>query len=902
MEQNDIPKAYDPKEWEEKLYQKWEESGFFNPDTCIEKGVAKADASTFSIVLPPPNVTGHLHAGHAAMLAIEDSIVRYHRMKGERTLWLPGTDHAAIATQSKVESIIRKVEGKTRHDFSREEFLERVRHFAQDSHDRIAHQIRKMGSSVDWSREAFTLDDKRSLAVRTAFKKMYDDGLIYQGDRIVNWDPHLQTTVSDDEIERKEEKSRFYYLKYGPFIISTARPETKFGDKYVVMHPDDGRYAEYRHGQKIELEWISGPITATVIKDAAVDPTFGTGVMTITPWHDAIDFEIAERHRLESEQIIGFDGKLLDIAGAFAGEDILEAREKIIERLTEKGLVEKIDENYVHSVATNSRGGGLIEPQIKKQWFVAVNREFERDGKMVTLKSLMRDAVAKRGSDDQITILPEQFEKVYFHWIDNLRDWCISRQIWYGHRIPVWYRKRTTGNGRLATDEEETEIYCGIEAPEGDGWEQDPDTLDTWFSSGLWTFSTLGWPACAETATAGQAGPENDLANYHPTTLLETGYDILFFWVARMVLMSEYLRGERPFDTVYLHGLVRDGQGRKMSKSLGNTIDPLDVSEVHGADAMRMALLAGNTPGNDIRLSDEKIVSMRNFTNKLWNLARYVGTMSETVDHAAPEPKSDTDRDLLEKLHRIVVDVTRHLDRYELSMAIEMLREFTWGDFADWYVEAHKVERNDALLRHAFDVIIRLWHPFMPFVTEAIHETLHLTGSEILMVAKWPEYKDTRTTIANENRFALMKNVIIGIRNVRATYRIDPAKKLIVSAYGGSEKAFRENELVFKRLARISEIRRMDSRVPPKDSLLIQSGLLQAYLHLEDVVDIDIERARLGKELANTEAYAKSLEAKLGNPSFAERAPEAVVAQTRSLLDETRAKAEELRLHLGSLV
>jgi len=889
MEPTDIPKAYDPKEWETKLYQKWEESGFFNPDTCIEKGVAETDAPTFSIVLPPPNVTGHLHAGHAAMLAVEDSIVRYHRMKGDRTLWLPGTDHAAIATQSKVESIIRKEEGKTRHDFTRGEFLDRVNRFAQDSHDRIAHQVRKMGSSVDWSREAYTLDEKRSFAVRTAFKQLYDDGLIYQGDRIVNWDPELQTTVSDDEIEREEEKSPFYYLQYGPFVISTSRPETKFGDKYVVMHPNDERYAEYSHGQKISLEWISGTITATVIKDESVDPSFGTGVMTITPWHDAVDFDIAERHGLDREQIIDFDGKLLPIAGALAGMPILDAREKIISLLTEKGLVVKIDENYVHNIATNSRGGGLIEPQIKKQWFIAVNKEFEHFGKKTTLKELMRNPVRTGG---EITILPDRFEKVYFHWIDNLRDWCISRQIWFGHRIPVWYKKPTTDNGQLTTDGEgEIEMYCGVETPEGEGWEQDPDTLDTWFSSGLWTFSTLGWPD----------KNAKDFADYHPTNLLETGYDILFFWVARMILMSEYFLNAQPFDTVYLHGLVRDGQGRKMSKSLGNTIDPLDASEVHGADAMRLSLLSGTTPGNDIRLSDEKILSMRNFTNKLWNLARYVGTMSVDIGTAEPEVKSDADKDLIQKIDTIVASITRHIERYELSMAVDELRDFTWGDFADWYVETHKVEHNDALLRYAFDIIIRLWHPFMPFVTEAIHQTLRLDESELLMVAKWPKSDTTRETIANENRFALVKNVIIGIRNVRATYRIDPAKKLIVSAYGGSEKAFRENELVFKRLARISEIRHMDSQVPPKDSLRIQSGLLYAYLHIEGIIDIDAERMRLGKELVEAEKYATSLEAKLGNPSFADRAPEAVVTQTRSILEETRVKADELRGHLSSL-
>jgi valyl-tRNA synthetase len=888
MEPTDIPKAYDPKEWEDKLYQKWEESGFFNPDTCIEKGVAKADAPTFSIVLPPPNVTGHLHAGHAAMLAVEDSIVRYHRMMGHRTLWLPGTDHAAIATQSKVESIIRKEEGKTRHDFAREDFLFRVNEFAQDSHDHITHQVRKMGSSVDWSREAYTLDEKRSFAVRTAFKRLYDDGLIYQGDRIVNWDPELQTTVSDDEIERKEEKSPFYYLQYGPFVISTSRPETKFGDKYVVMHPEDERYTEYSHGQKISLEWISGTITATVIKDESVDPAFGTGVMTITPWHDVVDFDIAERHGLDREQIIDFDGKLLPIAGTFAGMHILEAREKIIDLLTEKGLVVKIDENYVHNIATNSRGGGLIEPQIKKQWFIAVNREFERDGRMVTLKQLMRESV----SSDRINILPEQFGKVYFHWIDNLRDWCISRQIWFGHRIPVWYRKQSIENSQQRTgDQRGTEIYCGVEAPEGDGWEQDPDTLDTWFSSGLWTFSTLGWPD----------KNAKDFVDYHPTSLLETGYDILFFWVARMILMSEYFLNIHPFDTVYLHGLVRDGQGRKMSKSLGNTIDPLDVSEVHGADAMRLSLLSGTTPGNDIRLSDEKIVSMRNFTNKLWNLARYVGTMSASVDLANPKVKSDADKDLMQKLQTIVASVTRHIDRYELSMAVDELRDFTWGDFADWYVETHKVEHNDALLRYAFDIIIRLWHPFMPFVTEAIHQTLRLDQSELLMVAKWPEFDETYRIIADENRFTLIKDLIVKIRNIRAVYRINPSQKLVVTAYGGSEKTILDNEEVFKKLARISEVLHSDSGNPPEHSVRVQSGLLYVFLHLNGIIDIDAERARLGKELADAEAYAKSLEAKLGNPSFADRAPEAVVTQTRNLLDETNTKAEELREHLSSI-
>ena len=433
----EIPKTYTAADWEQKLYATWEKSGFFNPNTCIKEKITNAEAPTFSIVLPPPNVTGTLHAGHAVMLALQDILVRYHRMKGDRTLWLPGTDHAAIATQSKVEKILQETEGKTRYDLGREDFLKRVEQFAQESHDTIINQCKRMGSSLDWSREAYTLDDKRSLSVRTAFKKMYDDGIIYRGERIVNWDPKMQTTVSDDEIEWQTETAPLYHLQYGPFVITTARPETKFGDKYVVMHPDDNRYSIYEHGQKLTLEWINGPINATVIKDTAIDMAFGTGVMTITPWHDNTDFDIALRHNLDREQIIDEQGKLLAIAGPdFAELPIKEARKKIINRLTEKGLVVNTEENYSHNIATNSRGGGIIEPQIKKQWFISVNKEFERDGKLVTLKSLMQEAVRS----EKITILPERFGRTYFHWIDNLRDWCISRQIWWGHRIPVWYR------------------------------------------------------------------------------------------------------------------------------------------------------------------------------------------------------------------------------------------------------------------------------------------------------------------------------------------------------------------------------------------------------------------------------------------------------------------------------
>lgn len=728
-------KPYNPAENEAVIYALWERSGFFNPDKCIEAGVTTPDSPYFSIVLPPPNVTGTLHMGHAAMLAIEDTFVRYHRMKGDRTLWVPGTDSAALATQSKVEEILYKTEKKTRHDLGREVFLERVKKFTEESHQTITGQIRRMGSSVDWSREAYTLDTARYAAVMTAFKRMYDAGLIFKGSRLINWDPKLQTTVSDEEIEWMEEKTNLYYLTYGPFTIATARPETKFGDKYVVMHPDDERYQAYTHGQKIELEWINGPITATIIKDDSIDKEFGTGVMTITPWHDLTDFDIAERHNLDKEQIIDFKGLLLPIAGEFSGQHIKKARPLIIEKLKAKGLLTK-EEPYTHNIATNSRGGGIIEPQIKEQWFVDVTRPFTLEhsqiegiasGSQTSLQAIMRTVV----ESNQITILPEYFDKTYFHWINNLRPWCISRQIWFGHRIPVWYR----GN----------EVYCDVTPPEGNaeqaqasGWEQDPDTLDTWFSSGLWTFSTLGWPE--DTA---------DLKNYHPTNLIETGYDILFFWVARMVLMSGFLRGEVPFKTVYLHGMVRDAQGRKMSKSLGNIIDPVDMAEKYGADATRLSLIIGAAPGTDIKLSEERIRGYKNFANKIWNITRFVLTSAEGLDLTKAPELNDTDGKLLGEYDAILKDISSDLDNSRLYLAGEKIYHYIWHTFADVIIEESKpiIASADESAKTSrqqllYAILIRslkALHPFMPFVTEAVWQLLPNRESEFLMIAKWPQ-------------------------------------------------------------------------------------------------------------------------------------------------------------------
>ncbi|PJE64249.1 MAG: valine--tRNA ligase [Candidatus Ryanbacteria bacterium CG10_big_fil_rev_8_21_14_0_10_43_42] len=737
---SDFEKPYNPRETEEVIYNQWVESGFFNPDNLPGERT-----EPYTIILPPPNVTGTLHLGHA-MYTVQDILVRFWRMRGKKALWLPGTDHAAIATQEKVEREIYKKEKKNRHDLGREEFLRRVETFAKDSHDTIVNQLKKMGFSLDWSREAYTLDEKRSYAVRTAFKRMYDAGLIYRGHRIVNWDPKMQSTVSDDELDYKDEAAPFYYLKYGPFVIGTARPETKFGDKYVVMHPDDERYAEYKDGQKINLEWINGPITATIIKDTAIDREFGTGVMTITPWHDATDFDIAERHNLDKEQIIDYYGKLLPGAGEeFAGMKIIPAREKIIEKLKEKGLVKKIDETYQHRIAINSRGGGTIEPQIMEQWFVDVNAPFKHEhstmrnipaGTETSLKKIMQTTVESK----EIALVPDRFEKIYFNWINNLRDWCISRQIWFGHRIPVWYCEYSGSDKKISPlcAEPIVSIEEITACPHCKGTvHQDPDTLDTWFSSGLWTFSTLGWPE-----------DTSDFQIYHPTNVLETGYDIIFFWVARMILMSGFHTGTIPFHTVYFHGLVRDSTGRKMSKSLGNSIDPLDMATLYGADATRLSLIIGNGPGNDLKMSEDKIRGYRNFANKIWNASRFVLSNIHDTNLSEKPPLTKEDERILEELHVFAREITSDIESYKLYLAAEKLYHYFWHTFADTIIEESKPrlakkqskDRDAAIwvLHEILETLLKLLHPFIPFVTEAIWRYMPKKDKELLLVETWP--------------------------------------------------------------------------------------------------------------------------------------------------------------------
>lgn len=731
-------KPYDSASTEDRIYKKWEDSGFFNPDECIKAGHTSPEAEKFSIVLPPPNVTGTLHIGHAVMLVIEDIVVRYNRMKGKRTLWIPGTDHAAIATQSKVEKILEK-EGKRKNDLGREEFLKRVNEFAQDSHDTIVNQVRKIGASVDWSREAFTLDEKREKAVRTAFKKMYDDGIIYRGDRIVNWDPKGQTTISDDEIVHEERKTKLYTFKYSsdfPIAIATTRPETKLGDTGVAVHPDDERYKKFI-GQEYDVDFCGVKLKIKIVGDEEVDPEFGTGAVGVTPAHSHIDFDIAKRHNLPVIQVINEYAKIIAESPEVKDKKVLEAREIVVNWLKENNLITD-EKEITHNIQTAERTGAVIEPLPKKQWFIDVNKKFKiKDSKIegvisgqeVTLKELMHTAV----NNEQINILPERFEKIYFNWINNLRDWCISRQIWYGHRIPVWYRHKA--------DQSETgdEIHCDIEAPKGKGWEQDPDTLDTWFSSGLWTFSTLGWPENTE-----------DFKNYHPTNLLETGYDILFFWVARMILMSTYLVGEIPFEKVYLHGLVRDSQGRKMSKSLGNIIDPLEVSEKYGADAVRMSLIVGVGPGSDSNMSEDKIKAYKKFANKLWNITRFVLENTEGIEVQKDFSYTDADKKLSENRDNLIKEIAKEIEEYKLYLVAEKLYHYTWHDFADVILEeskkifesgtAEEIKSRKHFLAETLIIILKTLHPFTPFVTEEIWQSLpYNKDAELLMVSKWPE-------------------------------------------------------------------------------------------------------------------------------------------------------------------
>jgi valyl-tRNA synthetase len=717
-------KPYEPSVEEKMVYELWEKSGYFDPDKMIADGHISESAQAYTIVLPPPNVTGTLHMGHALGGTVQDILIRYKRMNGFKALWIPGTDHAAIATQSKVEKDIKKKEGLSRHDLGREELLKRVSAFAKESHDTMVEQIKTLGFSCDWSREAFTLDEKRSLAVRTIFKKMYDDGLIVRKNKIINWDPKGQTTISDDEIVYIERKSTLYTFKYShdfPIAISTTRPETKVGDVAVAVHPDDSRYSEYV-GKEYDVVFCGAPIHIKIIADEAVEKDFGTGALGVTPAHSIVDWEMADRHDLPRPQIISEYAKIINVPETSPVYDkkVSEAREIIVAWLKEQNLL--IEEKEINqSVATAERTEGIIEPLPKLQWFIDVNKPIAKHGDK-TLKDLMLDPV-KNGS---ITLVPSFFDKTYFNWVENLRDWCISRQIWYGHRIPVWYP--SAGSGK-------TEPYCGVEAPEGEGWSQDEDSLDTWFSSALWTFSTLGWPEDTK-----------DLQTYHPTSTLVTAYEIIFFWVARMVLMTEYELKTIPFKTVYFTGVVRDSQGRKFSKSLGNGIDPLDVASKYGSDAGRMALVLGTAPGTDMKLSEEKIKGQKLFANKIWNITRFILSNIDGMNMGASY--TTRDQELLSEWKTELTKITQDIEEYSLHTASESIYHYIWDTLASTILEESKpllisedVEAKQSRQKLLYTLLtesITVLHPFMPFVTETIWQILPYKDKDLLMISKWP--------------------------------------------------------------------------------------------------------------------------------------------------------------------
>ncbi len=920
----ELPKVYEPHEHEDALYAQWMQSGFFNPDECVKQGVTDKHAESFSIVLPPPNVTGTLHMGHAVMLALQDCMVRFARMNGKKTVWIPGTDHAAIATQSKVEDILYKKEGKNRFQIGRKEFLKRVEQFAQESHDTIVGQIKKMGASIDWSREAYTLDDTRTHAVYTAFMRMYEDGLIYRGYKVVNWDPRGGTTVSDEEVVYKEEEATLYTFRYShdfPIAIATTRPETKVGDTAIAVHPNDERYQQYI-GQTFVVPSFAGKkLAITIIGDLAIDMTFGTGALGVTPAHSIVDAEMAERHSLKMVQVIDEYGYMNESAGEIVQfQKVLDARALIVQWLKDQQLLEK-EESIVHNMSYAQRSGGAIEPLPKRQWFIAVKKEFLRNGKTLTLKNLMHEAVHSRS----IRIIPERFNATYFHWIDNLRDWCISRQIWFGHTIPAWYclscdaqniqirLKKTLGAhvdsgvvSALLQIYTAQQLHTNIEYVMDVGgatpivslaqpdacprcqnvWlVQDGDTLDTWFSAGLWTFSTLLWPQTT-----------NELATFHPTSVMETGYDILFFWVARMILMSSYLLDEIPFRDVYLHGLIRASDGRKMSKSLDNIINPLDMIALYGTDATRLSLMMNISPGNDAKLSEEKVAGYRNFTNKLYNISRFVlmTTQEEMSEFNQSEYDAlhEEDRWILGRLHEISFEVTRALQTYEFARAGDILKQFTWNEFADWYVEIAKIKtQKDRILRFVLRNLLIMWHPMMPFVTEYVWGLMG--NSTLLMVEPWPSYnfEIDKKSIAHCER---TQNVISTIRTLRNEGKISAKEMIVVFLEAECNDELERYRDIVMRLCRIEKLTIAQHIEKPENALTAVVEGITIYISRAEGFDKEKEVERLTSEIIEIEKYINRLELKLGNTQFIEKARREIVIAEQEKLHNAKEQRDAL--------
>jgi len=908
MPKIELSKAYDAKSAEEGIYQKWEDSGFFNPDKLPGER-----PEVFVIAMPPPNVTGILHLGHAYENALMDIQIRYQRMKGKKALIVPGTDHAAVATQARVEDNLKKEGIKhPRQELGREELLKRIRAFAEDHKKIIISQIKKIGTSCDWSRLAYTFDEPRSKAVNELFRMMFADGLIYRGYRVVNWSVKGQSTASDDELEYETKKTIVYTFKYGknfPIPIATTRPETKLGDTAVAVNPDDERYNHFI-GQKFTIDvGAQMPLTITIIGDKNVDINYGTGAVGVTPAHSQIDFEMYQKNKeIGIIPVIGKDGKMLPSAGKdYEGLTTLEAREKFINWLKENNLYIS-EEEIEHNVGTSDRFKDVVEALPMEQWFVDVNKEIL--GRKKSLKDLMRDAVTVGHNNDKhkiIKITPERFHETYLSWIDNLRDWCISRQIWWGHRIPVWYC------------DDCKEIFFSADVPTAcpkcgkSNLHQDEDTLDTWFSSGAWTFSTLGWP-CGM-SPQGKPDQTSDLARFHPTTWMQMGYEILFFWMARMILMTTYALDDIPFKNVYIHGILRDKKGKKFSKSLGNGLDPLEIIEKYGTDALRLSLIKGVSAGNDSRFYEEKVEGSRNFVNKLWNISRFIFS---DIDNPAviserPEAKTEADKWIYGRLDYAIMAATEALDKSDFSAAQLVLHDFTWNDFADWYLEIAKIEKNkDQILLYILQQLLKLWHPYIPYVTEEIWSKIN--EGNLIMVEEWPIAEEKKAGIVGNIKgllhladektdgFTIIKDIIASLRNLRAENKVEAGHFAKAMIFAGKHLSFVESQKeIIMKLARLEKLDLAEGGEKPKGSAAQVIGGMEVYLDLAGLIDIEAERARLTKEIAEADQYAKSLEMKLSNSEFVSNAPAAVVAKEKEKLAEAKNRSNKLNGQLSSL-
>ena len=875
----ELPKTYDPASFEDRIYKKWSESGYFRPASDTDP--AKKNAPTYSIVIPPPNITGQLHMGHALDNTLQDVLVRYKRMKGYDTLWVPGTDHASIATEAKIVEAMRK-EGVTKDDIGRDGFLERAWDWKEKYGGRIVEQLKKLGSSCDWSRERFTMDEGCSEAVREVFVRLYEKGLIYRGKRIINWCPKCLTSISDAEVEYEEQAGHFWHIRYpfedgsGYLEIATTRPETLLGDTAVAVHPDDERYKDVV-GKMLILPLVGRKIP--VVADEYVDREFGTGCVKITPAHDPNDFEVGKRHGLEILDMLTDDAKITDDYPAYAGMDRYEARKKIVADLEEGGWLVRVEE-HAHNVGTCYRCGTTVEPKASLQWFV----------KMEPLARPAIDAVR----DGRIRFIPERFEKNYFHWMENIRDWCISRQLWWGHRIPAYYCA-DCGETTVAKTAPERCPKCGGKVT------QDPDTLDTWFSSALWPFSTMGWPDDTE-----------DLRRFYPTSTLVTGYDIITFWVSRMIFSGLEYTGEIPFSDVLIHGLVRDARGRKMSKSLGNGIDPLEIISQYGADALRFALATGNSPGNDMRFSDEKIEAARNFANKLWNASRFV-LMNLDIESIELPPEMELaieDKWILSKLKKTAASVNQNLDKFEIGIALSTVYDFVWDVFCDWYIELAKPSMTDhssprskntqSVLAYVLREILTMLHPFMPFITEEIYSYLP-SGEETIMLRRFTEADGVPSFPEDEEKLERVIGAIRAIRARRAEMNVPPSKKAKISVVTKYPEAFSESVYpFFERLAFASGVELCDSYTDDSAVQIITDSAT-VYIPLAEIVDFEAERKRLNSELDSVKAEIARAEGKLANENFTSRAPAAVVDAERAKLAKYNEKMEGIVRALEAL-